>query len=253
MSRTLSFFDRAWAAAREHAKAGRRADAVALLTNLLARPGLPGPVAAKAHRLAGRSHLLAERYARARRHLRAAAKLEPGDADTQYRLGLAYENDPYGCDRRAARRFRKAAALDRTNARYWAAFARAAARCGADAAAVRAADTAAGLAPGYAPVLAVVAEALTAAGRADRAVAMIGKARFAAPGDAAVAGLWDRVRFAAAAAGQRPAGPRRATNPAVLPFVRVAGGAVGGRVVRRDVASAAVPHVGRLTVRGIGR
>lgn len=250
MSRTLSLFDQAWQAARAAAKAGRRADALALLANLLARPGVPTADAAKAHRLAARLHLDADRHAKARRHLLAAVRLEPGNADTHYQLGVAFETDPYGCDRRAARRYRRATRLDSTNARYWAALSRAAARTGRDGVALRAARTAVGLAPAFAPVLAVVAEALREAGRERLAVKLVAKALFLAPNDAAVVALWGRVRFDAAAAGQRKQRPHFTnTGAAVLPFVRVVAGD-GGRVVRRDAGSRAVPHVGRLAVRG---
>src|SRR5687767_2010297 len=105
MSRMLTLNDAAWASARNLAESGRRADALAILTPLLARPGLPAGLAAKAHRLAAALHLRGDRYPAARRHLFAAAKAEPGNADTQYQLGIAFEDDPYGCDERAARRF----------------------------------------------------------------------------------------------------------------------------------------------------
>src|SRR5438045_1878764 len=108
MSRTLTLIDAAWASAHDAARTGRRADALAILLALRARAALPPTTAAKAHRLAAALHLNADRYAAARRHLRAAAKLEPGNADTHYQLGVAFEDDPHGCDERAARRFRRA-------------------------------------------------------------------------------------------------------------------------------------------------
>lgn len=249
MSRTLTLFDRGWLTAKELAQAGRRDDAVALLGNLLARPGLPATVAAKARRLAGRLLLDAGRFAKARRQLLAAAKLEPGDADTHYRLGVAFETDPHGCDRRAARRFKRAAHLDTTNAKYWAAFARAAARCDRPGTARRAAETAAKLAPSFAPVLAVVAEALREAGQHALAVKLIGRAKFLAPADRAVDRLWDAVRFDAAGSAQKERRPKfLAAGPAVIPFDR--SGAKPGAVVRRDVVSRPVPHVTRLRAFG---
>src|SRR5205085_8192010 len=109
---TLTLIDAAWASARDAAGAGRRVDARAILRVLLARADLPPGTAAKAHRLAAALDLHADRYAAARRHLRAAAKFEPGNADTHYQLGVAFEDDPHGCDERAARRFRRAVKLD---------------------------------------------------------------------------------------------------------------------------------------------
>src|SRR5215211_371064 len=101
MSRTLTFHDAAWASARAAASAGRRADALAFLAPLLGgAPGVPDKLLLLEHRLAGRLHSAAERYGKARRHLLAAAKLDPGTAEIHYELGLAFESDPYGCDRR---------------------------------------------------------------------------------------------------------------------------------------------------------
>src|SRR4051794_24951916 len=111
MSRTLTLLDSGWASARALARAGRRGDALALIGRLLGRPDIPAAVAADARRLAGELELEAERYAAARRHLRAAAALEPSHAQTHYRLGLAHERDPHGDDRRAAVRFKKASDL----------------------------------------------------------------------------------------------------------------------------------------------
>ena len=56
-----------------------------------------------------------EHYAKARRHLRAAAGLEPPCARTHYLAGLAFEKDPHGDDRRAAVRFKTASELEPQN------------------------------------------------------------------------------------------------------------------------------------------
>ena len=102
MSRTLTLTHAGWTAARALAQAGRRADALAQLGRLLARPDLTAPVAADARRLAGELELDGGNYAAARRHLRAAAGLEPTHARTQYTLGVAHDRDPHGDVRRAA-------------------------------------------------------------------------------------------------------------------------------------------------------
>src|SRR5205814_8127136 len=109
---------------------GRRPEARAHLGGLLGRPDLPTPLAATARRLAGELELDGGNYAAARRHLRAAAGLEPNHARTQYTLGVAHERDPHGDARRAAARFRRASKLDPGNPLYRAAFGRAAVRCG---------------------------------------------------------------------------------------------------------------------------
>jgi Flp pilus assembly protein TadD len=245
MSRMLTLIDAAWASARDLATAGRRADALALLTTLLARPDLPAGPRAKAHRLAAALHLQADRFAAARRHLLAAAKLEPGNADTQYQLGIAFGDDPYGCDERAARRFRRATRLDPENPVYWAALGRAAVRVNKDRFALRALRKAVALAPADAAVLTVVIEALREAGRGRVAWKVVCNARFLAPADTDLRRLWERVRFDRACARQMV--PNAATGAsAVLPFVCVVG---EGRVVRRDGGSQPTPHFRRLTVR----
>ena len=125
MSRMLTFHDAAWASARNCAAAGRRADALAFLAPLLSSPDAPPRLVRLAHRLAGRLHAATQDYRMTRKHLLAAAKLDPNCAEVHYELGLAFERDPYGCDHRAARRFRKAVALLPKEPRYAAALGRA--------------------------------------------------------------------------------------------------------------------------------
>ena len=130
MSKTLSLIDAGWESIRATAKRGQRALALNRLTRLLARPDVPSELAPEAHRLAGELALDLGRYATARGHLKAAAKLEPAHAGTRYLAGRAWEEDPDGCDRRAAICFKKAVNLDAAKPLYRAAFGRAAARCG---------------------------------------------------------------------------------------------------------------------------
>src|SRR5262249_18261988 len=112
MSRMLTFYDAAWASARSAATSGRRADALAFLAPLLSgAAAAPKRLVLWAPGLAGRTPAAAERYGKARRPPPAAAKLAPHTAEIHYEIGLAFENDPYGCDRRAARRFLRAVTL----------------------------------------------------------------------------------------------------------------------------------------------
>lgn len=252
MSRMLTFHDAAWASARAAVSAGKRADALASLTPLVSGADeVPGHLVLLAHRLAGRIHYAAERYAMARRHLLAAAKLEPSVAEIHYELGLAFENDPYGCDSRAARRFRRAVKLDPSQARFAAAAGRALVRTDRVRAGVKWLLAAAQQAPADAAVLKVVVDGLCYAGKEKAAQAVVTKARFLAPGDAKIGRLWDEVRYARTQRTQRRGRPATVgRGPVLLPFLRVTGGsrstAVGGGIVRRDAGSRAAPHVGRL-------
>jgi Flp pilus assembly protein TadD len=249
MSRTLTLIDAAWASARELASAGRRADALAILKTLLAHPGVPAGITAKAHRLAGMLHLHADRYGAARRHLLAAAKAEPGNADTRYQLGIAFEDDPYGCDERAARRFRQATKLDPHNATYWAALGRAAVRVNKIRVGVWAVKKAVALAPTDPAVLAVVVEALREANRSALAWKVVCKARFLAPASQDIQKLWQRVKFDLACTRQ-PKPHFVESSRTVLPFVRLVSPCGTSRLVRRDTGTQPSPHIDRLRVRG---
>lgn len=256
MSRMLTVIHAGWATAKALARTGRRRDALDHLTRLLARPDLPGPVAADGHRLAAEILIDAEHYATARRHLRAAAALEPGHARTQYLLGLAYETDPHGDDRRAALRFREASRLEPQNAAYQAAFGRAAVRSNRVKTGVRELLAAAAAAPDKLSVLRVVVGGLVEAGRVMAARRVLIKARFLCPGSREVMGLWERLRFDTARAGQRR--PAREQDARIardgdfrlLPFVRVVGSGAGRQTVagtiRRDAFSVQRPHIARM-------
>lgn len=255
MSRTLNLIHAGWTAARSLARNGRRTDALRQLMSLLARADLPVGTAADAHRLAAELEIEAERYKPARRHLRAAATLDPDNARTYYLTGRAFEIDPDGDDRRAAVWYRKASRLEPQNALYRAAFGRAAVRCDRIKLGVRELTAAADGACDNVPVLRIVVDGLLEAGKVRTARRLLVKARFLCPGNRDVCTLWERTRFEAARVGQ---GHTRSTQDAgfateggtLLPFIRVVRSGLGeatskGRV-RRDVVSFPRPHVGRL-------
>jgi hypothetical protein len=255
----LTLMDAGWASVRSLAAHGHRPDALARLSRLLARPDLPASVAAEAHRLAGQLLIDAERYPTARRHLSAAAALEPSRAETFHLWGLAHEEDPHGCDHRAALRFRAACRLEPNNARYRAAFGRAAVRCDRLKTGVRELVAAADAAPGDLAVLRVVIDGFLEAGRFDTARRVLTRARFLCPADRELVALVERVRYEMARHEQgrttrrrQDADPARDGGRVVLPFVRVdrtdEAPAAGG-TVRRDVFSMPQPHFPRLRVR----
>jgi Flp pilus assembly protein TadD len=247
MSKTLSLLDAAWASARDFANAGRRADAHAILRSLMGRPDLPAQCAIRAHRLAATLDLQVDRYRSARKHLVAAAKLDPRDAETHYQLGVAFGDDPYGCDERAARRFRRAAKLAPDNGEYWAALGRAAIRINRDRSGLKAIRRAVSLAPTDPSVLTVVVEALRDAGRVRFAWKVVCRARFLAPTNLELRKLWERVKFDLACSRQKNP---HAVAARVLPFVCVVGRGGESRRIRRDAGSNTGPHVGRFRVRG---
>lgn len=243
MSRTLTFYDAGWASARAAASVGRRADALARLAPLLSSPDCPPRLARSAHRLAARMHMHDEKWAKARRHLRAALDLHPEDAAAHYELGLAFERDPYGCDERAARCFRRAVRFAPKEAKYVAALGRALVRLNKVAAGVKHLRAAAALAPADWVVLRVVVDGLTDADKPRLAFTLATKAKFLAPANPEVQQLWQMARFAVARQAQPKSTKAVGDGPSVLPLVRLVG---GGAVIRQDAGSRPMPHFGWL-------
>jgi hypothetical protein len=261
MSRMLTLIHAGWSSIRISAEQGRRTDALNRLTLLLSRDDVPPPIAADAHRLAGELLTDAEQYASARRHLRAAAALEPRRARTQYLWALAHERDPHGCDRRAAVRFREAARLEPASALYRASFGRAVVRCGGLTNGVRELLAAADQAPGDLAAIRVVIDGLLEAERPATARRVLNRIGFLYRDTVRareLKSLSERVRFVAAEREQRgergttrhgqDAGFARDGGRVVLPFIRVASteSVRKGERVRRDVISLPRPHFPRL-------
>jgi protein O-GlcNAc transferase len=217
MSTTLGFLDTAWTRARSLALAGRHAEALAALRPLLA-DAAPVKSAALANRLAARLHFNAEAYRTARRHLRAAIRLTPHDAEAHYELGLAWERDPRGSDRLAAKCFRRADRLAPDQPKTLAALGRSLIRTGRPGAGVRRLREARALEPSKPAILRAAAEALREAGRVHEAYRAVVRAKFLAPKCREVAHLLAACHFARASDG-----PRR--------------GPVGGRAVRPQTHS----------------
>jgi len=268
MSMMLALIQAGWSSIRSSVEQGRRTDALDRLRRLLARPDVPAAVAADAHRLAGELLIDVERYFEARRHLRAAAALEPGIARTYYLWALAEERDPLGCDRRAARRFSQASRLLPRNALYRAAFGRAAVRSDRVGRGVRELLAAADAATGDLAVIRVVVKGLLEADRPGTALRVLNRAGFLcheAEKSREFRGLVERVRFARARRDQR--GERGTTRKGqeaklaregarvVLPFIRVSTETKPrkGEIVRPDVVSLPRPHFPRLRSRKADR
>jgi hypothetical protein len=279
MSRTLTLLGAGWESVRLTAERGHRTGALKRLTRMLARPDVPAASAAEWHRFAGELALNLGRYATARGHLRAAARGEADHAGTRFLLGRAWEEDPDGCDRRAAVCFKKATALAATNPLYRAYFGRAAARCGKVKLGTREMLAASEAAAGDAAVVRVAVTGLLEAGKATDARRVLVTARFLQPGNAELTALWERVKFESARLGQRAIAKlgkvekfentRHAQDAhfatdgdrVTLPFVRLADdtdpskatkGPAGG-TVRRDGASFPRPHLARLGARKADR
>ncbi len=261
MSKMLTMIEAGWQSAQVLAKRGQPTAALAQLNRLLARPDIPAALAAEVHRFAGELAIGLEKFAAARRHLNAAAALESTHAGTQYVLGRAWEEDPDGCDRRAAICFKKAVALDSANSLYRVAFGRAAARCGKLKFGTREMLAAAEAAGKNVEVVLAAVRGLVEVGKVGAARRVIAKARFLRPGDPQLAASWEWVKFETARFSQRKAGKAAKTehtryaqdahfatdgDRVTLPFLRIA---ETGEIVRRDTVSFPRPHVTRLQSR----
>ncbi len=275
MSRTLTLIPTGWELVRATAERGGRASALVQLERVLARPDVPAALVADGHRLAAELALDLSQYATARRHLKAVVELEPGDAGARFLLGRAWEEDPDGCDRRAAIAFKKATALDPANALSRACFGRAAERCGSVKRGTREMLAAVAAAAGDVAVVRVAVQGLLEVGKVADARQVIARARFLCPGNGELTALWQRVNFEDARRTQRKLVKAEKSNKAertsgktryaqdahfatdgdrvTLPFVRPTGAPGNGGTVRHDGPSFPRPHIARLHTRKADR
>jgi Flp pilus assembly protein TadD len=243
MSRMLSLLDAGLATAAHQYRTGRTTRAAATLAQL--RGGAGGSAAGvKVLRAAAAVAAAAERYRRARKLLTEAIALAPADAGLWFEMGRAYEDDPHGDDRKAARRYKKAAQLNANEPKYKAALGRAMVRINEVGNGVRVLCRAAAAAPTDAEVLGVVAEGLREAGRAELAFSLLSKARFLAPADRGIEHLWTRAKFDMLA--ERQHGTRGKTTPASIPMLRVFNAEPIPQKARTDRHHAPAPHIARL-------
>ncbi len=242
MSRMLSLLDGGLATAAHQFRTGRPQHAAATLDCLRGGAGDTAQ-AVTVLRAAAAVAASAERYRRARKLLRDAIALAPTDAAVWFEMGRAYEDDPRGDDRKAARRYKKAAQLNADEPKYKAVLGRAMVRINEVGSGVRQLCRAADAAPTDADVLGVVAEGLREAGRAELAFSLLSKARFLAPNDRGIEHLWTRAKFDMLA--QRQKGGRT-NSPASIPMLRVFNDSPARPIGRTDNAHTPAPHIARL-------
>ena len=246
---TISFVEAMTAHAHRLADIGRPVQALKKLAAVLSDEELSPTIANQAHRLAATLNSECDNFATARRHLRTVARLHPTDAGIRYELGLAFQNDPFGCDARAARQFRTAVTLDPTNATYVAALGLAQIRINRVKMGKRNLVRAARMAPTDRVVLETVIAGLIEAEMPKLACRILNEARFTNPEMAGLDRLSDRVRFATAVLQQERDGRGAGRTPTVVPFVRVVstnGTHTRDGIIRRDLGSFGGPHIGRI-------
>ena len=241
MSRTLTYFESGFASATALAECGRYSEARRALRGLRASADLEPAAARRLNTTAAEWAMRAGRFPEARKHWKRALRLAPNDAAGHFALGRAHEADPFGCDRTAVRRYRKAIQLNANLPIYRATLGRALVRVDNVRAGVKILCRAAEAAPSDPEVLEIVSEGLREAGQPEVAFRVMSHARFLAPDDRAIKKLWDRSRYSLTAATQQAhrdnderTAARPSETPAVLPFLRISG---SGNLIRQDQGS----------------
>jgi predicted Zn-dependent protease len=249
MSRMLSLHASGFAAATALAACGRRTDARHAFDTLLNRPTISVEEKVRTHLAAGELAASVERYRRARQHLRAAARLAPTNAAIHHQLGQAFENDPFGCDRRAAKRYRKACQLNANEPLYRASLGRAMIRIRELNSGVNLLRRVATEAPTNFAVLEIVAEGLREAGRSDLTFELLSRSRFVAPGNQQIEQLWVRAKYDLAIERQKSKQKQTAVHYNTTPVLKLrieSERMSSGDRTRCDGKNMPTPHIGRL-------
>ncbi len=180
-----------------------------------------------------------QRYRLTRNYLRQALALEPTNADLYFQLGVAFETDPFGCDRKAKVAYKKATKLNADHPQFRAHLGRAMIRINELDSGVRVLCKAAAAAPTDTDVLEVLVEGLREAGRSELAFKLLSKSRFLAPRDNQIQQLWARAKYDVARQSQKRVDDK---EPTIRPFLRL----VTANDDRLDAASEPQAHIGRL-------
>lgn len=246
MTVTLNLFASLLERARRYQAAAQSRAALDVLRRLCAFPNLPTALAAEAHEFAGEIYLRKRCYRRARQQLRRARELAASDARTHYLLGLAWHHDPQGDLDRAARCYRRALALNPRQPRWLSEAGQLAVACGRTDEGLAQLRQAVELRPGDAALVDRLVQGLVQAGRPDDAMLAIRTALFQAPRCPKLRQIWIDLQTSRLRRDQEMNAPR-ASQPVLLPFMRLVGTEEDGRTYRGDGASElAGPHLVRL-------
>lgn len=251
MSDSFTIPDYLLARARVMRRLGRLANARRLVRRVLGQAGLDTPRRAEASRLLGQIEFAAGRFRQARRMLMAAIRLRRYAGELYVEYARAVEADTDADPWLAVVGLRRAAALDPFEPRTWAALGTAAIRAGLPELARKAFRRAERLRPDRIDTLAETVDGLLNLGREDDACRVLTAARFRAPHDAAVAGLWNSFRYRVALRTQKAGDPGE--EPTILRLPTTTTDSRGEHplpvVLRADSQSANRPHLFRLSGR----
>lgn len=239
MSTKLSLWVASCSRLDQLVRVGSYASARKLVVALLSWPTLDGVQTVALLKRGAEIASTSQRYRLARTYLRQAIALEPTDADLYFQLGVAFETDPFGCDRKARVAYRKATTLNADHPQFRAHLGRAMIRINELDSGIRVLCKAAAAAPTDTDVLEVLVEGLREAGRSDLAFKLLSKSRFLAPRDNHIEQLWARAKYDVARQNQKRI---PGTEPSIRPFLRL----VSASDDRMDASSEPKAHIGRL-------
>jgi Flp pilus assembly protein TadD len=251
VSETIQFHAHLLERGRRLFELARPSEARAILQPLLDDSRAEPDIRAEAHRVLGELDLDAGNFRGARRHFATAIGLQPSRGGTYLRYAAAVHADSAADPRKAYTACRRAIRLSPCDANCWLAYGASCLRIGDHKRARRAFRRAARLQPDDLKTLAAAVGGLTSLGRHGEARRVLEAARFRAPRNAGILGLWNRFRFDSARRKQVRQHSPLNDDAALLPFVpaRDSSGteaAASPVVLRADRSSRATPHLLRL-------
>lgn len=250
MSTKLNLVDRLLHQGRTYQQLHRDRDAVVTLARLARRPDLPADVAEETHVRLAELRTRNRQPHLARRHLRRAVRLAPGNARYHFLLATAYAAKKQTDLIRAGRHYRLALRLDGKQPECLAAYGLYLMKRDKIAAGLEHLRQAADLAPEDGNITAQLVRGLCKAKLHSEARSVLSAARFRNPRDSRLRKLHSDFMFRQLHRTQRQAprlAPMTGGRAAVLPFVSAAHAAEqhdgAQRLLRLDAASATpAPH-----------
>jgi Tfp pilus assembly protein PilF len=223
MSTTLNLVDRLLVRGRHFQNLGRDHDALHILGRLAGFRELPAEVAEETQLRLAELYLRHQRLKKARRHLTAALRHQPDNAQYHYLMATAIEGDPKAEPERAAAHFRRSLVLDPDQPQCLGEYGLLAIRLGQSEEGLKCLRRATELAPDDPQALERLVKGLRLTNRPDEAHTALRVALFRNPRDGRLRKLWIDFQFDQLRQQQEEA--RLGSNagagdgPNILPFV----------------------------------
>jgi tetratricopeptide (TPR) repeat protein len=239
MSRMLNLVDELLSRSRHFQEIGLQNEAFDILIQLAEFRDLPTNVAEEVEVRLGESYLRQRRYKRARGHLAAAVRLQPGNARYHYLLATAFRRGNRPNAKRAVEHYRRSLELEPQQAARLCAYGAFLVQLGRSREGLRHLRRASEAAPDNVRILKRVVKGMRLANRGEEARRLLLVARFRAPRDRRLLSLWNDFQFQQIRKEQQTALQRFTTNrsesPVLLPFVRLSEGRARSRQARAGI------------------